>query len=97
MVKRRDAKIDHLSAHMAKRDVGDRGCQSIERPRSDLERPERKYAALGTELGHSVILSSRLRGETPFERTACTGDRNDVTRCRFHSTAQGRTATRLRQ
>ena len=87
--------IDYLSTHMAKRDVGDRGCQSIKRPRSDLERPERKYAALGTELGHSVILSSTPLGETPFGRTACTAYRNVVTPCRLHSTAEGRMATRF--
>ena len=86
-----------VSTHMAKRDVGDRGCQTIKRPRSDLERPEGKYAALGTELGHSVILPSTPLGETPFGRSVCTAYRNVVTRCRFHSTAEGRIAIRFRQ
>src|SRR5277367_4768428 len=80
--------IDHLSPHMAKRDVGDRSCQSIKRPRPDLEWPERKYAALETELGHSVILSRAPLREAPFGRTSCTAHRKVVPPCRFHSTAE---------
>ncbi len=68
---------------MAKRDVGDRCSQSIKRPRPDLKRPERRYAALNTELGHSVILSSTPLPETPFWRTSCTAHRKVLTPHRF--------------
>src|ERR1700722_16085292 len=85
--------IDHLSPHMAKRDVGDRSCQSIKRPRPDLEWPERKDAALESELVHSVILSSTPLLEKPFGPTSCTAHRKVVTPCRFHSTAEA--ASRL--
>src|SRR5580698_2852628 len=88
--------IDHLSPHMAKRDAGDRSCQSIKRPRPDLERPERRYAALKTELGHSVIVSSTPLPETPFRRTSCTAHRKVVTPRRFHSTAEAASGLRSR-
>src|ERR1700733_5154029 len=68
---------------MAKRDVGDRSCQSIERPRPNLEWPERRYAALETGLGHRVILSSAPLLETPSGRTPCTVHRKVATPRRF--------------
>src|SRR5437763_306903 len=52
--------VHHRTQHVAKRDVGDRGRQSIERPGSDLERPKRRHAALAIGLGHRVIIWSAL-------------------------------------
>jgi hypothetical protein len=45
---------------MAKWDIGEGCCQSIEQPSSELEGPERRRTALGSNLGHVVILSSKL-------------------------------------
>ena len=86
--------VNHLLPHVAKRDVGDRGRQSIERPCSDLERPKRRYAALEVKLGHRVIIWSALFSGAPFGRTPCTTHRKFVTPRRFRSPVQR--ASRLR-